>query len=43
MLRLFAWMPEDVKGQTLGALGSDAGQLLQLLDEPGKRFRERQG
>jgi len=32
-----------VKGQTLGALASDAGQLLQLLDEPDKRFGEGQG
>jgi hypothetical protein len=36
-------MPEDVERQALGALGSDAGQLLQLFDEPGKRFGERQG
>jgi hypothetical protein len=27
----------------LCALGADAGQLLQLLDQPGKGFRKRQG
>jgi hypothetical protein len=40
MFRILAWMPEDMEGQTLGALGSDAGQLLQLLDEPDKGFRK---
>ena len=35
MFGVLARMPQDVKGQTLGALASDAGQLLQLLDEPG--------
>ena len=42
-LRILARVPEDMEGKTLGALGSDAGQLLQLLDEPGKRFGEGQG
>ena len=43
MFGVLALMPQDVKGQTLGALGSVAGQLLQLLDEPGKWFGEGQG
>ena len=30
-------LPEQVEGETLGALGSDAGQLLELLDEPDER------
>src|SRR5205823_757843 len=29
---------EDVKREALRAFGADAGQLLQLLNEPGERF-----
>jgi hypothetical protein len=29
-----------VKREPLRALGADAGQLLELLDEPGDRFRQ---
>ena len=34
---------QDVKRQALRALGADAGQLLQLLDESGERIGKRQG